>query len=206
MNFLQSPPLPLRPDEITDPMEQYRARFSTFDTVVGRTSPGGIGCGRSSWRSSRQIPCPRRRNTRYPRSSKPPRRWSRRSHHPPAILVSRVASPSLPPCGASNNEQRQPFSTHVTHSRAAQGLAVAIVIVRGRLPALQSDEGFRLTKGTVHDPADISKASPAGRVCLGTSACPTLLLVDNTFKDRRPTVSDDIRLDVGCRVAKAVAD
>lgn len=35
MNFLQSPPLPLRPDEITDPMEQYRARFSTFDTVVG---------------------------------------------------------------------------------------------------------------------------------------------------------------------------
>lgn len=26
---------PLRPDEITDHMEQYRARFSTFDTVVG---------------------------------------------------------------------------------------------------------------------------------------------------------------------------
>lgn len=85
-------------------------------------------------------------------------------------------------------------------------MAVAIVIVRDRLPALQSDEGSRLTKDTVHDPADISKASPAGRVCLGTSAYPTLLLADNTFKDRRSAVSDDICLDVGCSVAKAIAD
>lgn len=89
------------------------------------------------------------------------------------------------------------------HRKSRQQCRVSSAL---RSPDFGSDEGSRLAKDTVHYPVDISKTSPSGWVCLGAAAGPALLLTDNPLKDRRPAVSDGIRLDVGRRVAKAIAD